>query len=150
MVFTSIVNFVRSRGPDEFWRKRKVFRLAAHYIGRRRNCYSIAIKNVHRALVYATKGRKLKKLDMADLWTTRIRAGCEEHGIDYFTFKECLARENVFLNRKSLADLACWEPYTFKSLADIAKQRAADDGLNCLNRIENSDHILSKMLKNKK
>lgn len=29
MVFTSVVNFVRSRGPDEFWRKRRIFKLAA-------------------------------------------------------------------------------------------------------------------------
>nr|CAI5828745.1 unnamed protein product [Callosobruchus analis] len=67
MVFTTVVNFVRARGPDEFWRKRKIFKLAAHYIGRRRNCYSIAIRNVHRALVFATKGRKLKKLDMENV-----------------------------------------------------------------------------------
>nr|CAH7763813.1 unnamed protein product [Callosobruchus chinensis] len=67
MVFTTAVNFVRARGPDEFWRKRKIFKLAAHYIGRRRNCYSIAIRNVHRALVYATKGRQLKKDDMANV-----------------------------------------------------------------------------------
>lgn len=29
MVFLSIANFVRSRGPDEFWRKRKIFKMAA-------------------------------------------------------------------------------------------------------------------------
>lgn len=29
MVFTSVVSFVRSRGPDEFWRKRRIFKLAA-------------------------------------------------------------------------------------------------------------------------
>lgn len=29
MVFTSVINFVRCRGPDEFWRKRKIFKLAA-------------------------------------------------------------------------------------------------------------------------
>lgn len=29
MVFTSVVRFIRSRGPDEFWRKRKVFKLAS-------------------------------------------------------------------------------------------------------------------------
>ncbi|XP_044751416.1 39S ribosomal protein L20, mitochondrial [Coccinella septempunctata] len=150
MVFTSLVNYIRSRGPDEFWRKRKIFKLAAHYVGRRRNCYSIAIRNVHRALVYSTKGRKLKKLDMGDLWDTRVRAGCEEHGIDYYTFRESLARENIMLNRKALSELACWEPYTFQSLAEIAKQRAANDGLNCLNRLENRDRIVSRMLKNKK
>lgn len=29
MVFTSVINFIRARGPDEFWRKRKIFRLTA-------------------------------------------------------------------------------------------------------------------------
>lgn len=29
MVFTSLALMVRARGPDEFWRKRKIFKLAA-------------------------------------------------------------------------------------------------------------------------
>lgn len=29
MVFTSIVALGRNRGPDEFWRKRKIFKMAA-------------------------------------------------------------------------------------------------------------------------
>lgn len=29
MVFTSVVNLIRSKGPDEFWRKRKILKLAA-------------------------------------------------------------------------------------------------------------------------
>lgn len=29
MVFQSLVNFVRARGPDEFWRKRRIFKLSA-------------------------------------------------------------------------------------------------------------------------
>ncbi|CAD0198243.1 unnamed protein product [Chrysodeixis includens] len=128
MVFLTVANWVRSRGPDEFWRKRRVFRLAAHYIGRRRNCYSIAVRNVHRALVYATKARKLKKQDMTDLWTTRINAACEQHNITYFTLKEGLDRANILLDRKSLSDLACWEPRTFESLAAVAKQKMDYDG----------------------
>lgn len=89
MVFLSIVNFVRCRGPDEFWRKRKIFKLAAvstltccfltkssnyllylcfkHFYGRRRNCYSIAIRGVHRALQHATAGRQLRKIDVAEV-----------------------------------------------------------------------------------
>ncbi|KAK4880131.1 hypothetical protein RN001_008277 [Aquatica leii] len=130
MVFLSVVNFVRSRGPDEFWRKRKIFRLAAHYIGRRRNCYSVTIKMVHRALVYATKGRKLRKDDIRDLRDTRIIAGCDQHDIKYPDFKEGLLRCNILLNRKSLSDLAAWEPYSFKALTDIAKQKLQEDGLN--------------------
>lgn len=29
MVFTTVINYVRSRGPDELWRKRRIFKLAA-------------------------------------------------------------------------------------------------------------------------
>lgn len=128
MVFLSVVNFVRSRGPDEFWRKRRVFKLASHFIGRRRNCYSVAVRNVHRALVYATKARHLKKDDMKMLWTTRITAACEQHNITHFTLKEGLERANIMLDRKTLSDLACWEPRTFQSLAAIAKQKLEIDG----------------------
>ncbi|CAB3242951.1 unnamed protein product [Arctia plantaginis] len=128
MVFLTIANLVRVRGPDEFWRKRRIFRLAAHYIGRRRNCYSIAVRNVHRALVYATKARKLKKQDMIDLWNTRITAACEQHNITQFSLKEGLDRANIMLDRKSLSDLACWEPRTFECLAAVAKEKLQLDG----------------------
>ncbi|GFG34656.1 hypothetical protein Cfor_03070, partial [Coptotermes formosanus] len=114
MVFKTVALFVRNKGPDEFWKKRRILKLSAHFYGRARNCYSIAVRAVHRALVFATKGRKLKKQDMAALWETRITAGCEEHNMTYPLFREGLARCNILLNRKTLADLAIWEPRTFK------------------------------------
>ncbi|KAG6796170.1 39S ribosomal protein L20, mitochondrial [Apis mellifera caucasica] len=124
MVFLSAQLFVRCRGPDEFWRKRQIFKLAAHYIGRRRNCYSLTIKSVHRALQFSTKGRKLKKQDMRELWETRIDAATNEHGIGLKVLLEGLSRCNILLNRKSLAILAIWEPRTFKCLSDIACAKA--------------------------
>ncbi|KAG5889656.1 hypothetical protein JTB14_028934 [Gonioctena quinquepunctata] len=150
MVFTTAVNFIRSRGPDEIWRKRRIFKLAAHYIGRKRNCYSIAVRYVHRALVYATKGRKLRKEDMANLWETRVRAGCEQHSIEYESFREGLTRSDILLNKKTLADLACWEPFTFKSLTDIAKRRALDDGLKGIIKEDSIDRIITKGTLHKK
>ncbi|KOC68828.1 39S ribosomal protein L20, mitochondrial [Habropoda laboriosa] len=120
MVFLTAQLFVRSRGPDEFWRKRQIFKLAAHYIGRKRNCYSIAIKNVHRALLKSTKGRQLKKEDMKELWETRLTAATIQHGINLKILLEGLTRCNILLNRKSLTALAIWEPRTFKCLSDIA------------------------------
>lgn len=129
MVFKTVSLLVRNKGPDEFWKKRRILKLSAHFYGRARNCYSIAIRAVHRALVFATKGRKLKKQDMADLWETRITAGCEEHNMTYPLFREGLARCNILLNRKTLADLAIWEPRTFKSLVKVAHTRASQDGL---------------------
>ncbi|KAI4464514.1 39s ribosomal protein l20 [Holotrichia oblita] len=148
MVFTTVTNFIRSRGPDEIWRKRKIFKLAAHFQGRKRNCYSIAIKYVHRALVYATKGRQLKKQDMINLWETRINAGCQQHGINYYTFREALTRCGILLNRKVLADLACWEPQSFKALTDIARERTQQDGLNVI-KAENikSSGVMTRAMK---
>ncbi|XP_013141124.1 PREDICTED: 39S ribosomal protein L20, mitochondrial [Papilio polytes] len=128
MVFLTLTNLIRVRGPDEIWRKRKIFRLAAAYVGRRRNCYSVAVRNVHRALVYATKTRKLKKDDMKELWNTRITAACEQHNISAFTLKEGLDRSNIMLNRKSLSDLAAWEPRTFECLAAVAQKKLELDG----------------------
>ncbi|XP_055613803.1 39S ribosomal protein L20, mitochondrial [Uranotaenia lowii] len=127
MVFTSVVNLVRARGPDEFWRKRKIFKLAAHYIGRSRNCYSITIRSVHRALAYATKGRALKKQDMRELWTHRINAGCEQHGMQFEAFQKGLYSSGILLNRKVLADLAIWEPRTFEALARISQNASEDE-----------------------
>ena len=129
MVFLSLQLFVRSRGPDEFWRKRQILKLAAHFYGRRRNCYSIAIRNVHRALLKTTKGRQLKKEDMRELWETRINAATTEHGITLKTLFEGLSRCNILLNRKSLANLAIWEPRTFKCLSDIACAKAKLGGV---------------------
>ncbi|XP_066253812.1 large ribosomal subunit protein bL20m [Euwallacea similis] len=144
MVFTSAVNFIRSRGPDEFWRKRKIFKLSAHYFGRPRNCYSLAIRNVHRALAYATKGRKLKKMDMLDLWTTRIKAACNQHEIEYGLFKTSLRDLDILLNKKTLSDLAIWEPYSFKALTDIAKRKVLDDGLSFIKNETEVDKVITR------
>lgn len=70
-----------------------------HYRSRPRNVYSMAIRSVNRALAYATTGRKLKKLDMAQLWTTRVEAGCQQYGVALDTFKEGLARSDILLNK---------------------------------------------------
>lgn len=136
MVFLSLNLLVRARGPDEFWRKRKIFKLAAHYIGRKKNCYSITIRTVQRALVYATKGRKEKKEDIKELREQRLEAATTQHGINFITLKEGLARCNILLNRKVLADLSIWEPRSFKALTDIACTRAKQDHLNTIRNIE--------------
>lgn len=58
------------------------------------------------------------------LWDTRVQAGCAQHDINPYVFKESLTRSNVLINRKMLADLACWEPFSFKAITDIAKATA--------------------------
>lgn len=66
---------------------------------------------------------------MADLWKTRIMAGCEQHGVNFHTFRDSLYENNIHLNRKMLADLAIWEPRTFEALTKIARTTAIDANL---------------------
>ncbi|KFM82436.1 hypothetical protein X975_19126, partial [Stegodyphus mimosarum] len=60
MVFLSAINFVRKSGYDNTFKRQKILRLTAKYYGRRRNCYSIAIKFLQKALKYTTVSRKIK------------------------------------------------------------------------------------------
>lgn len=86
---------------------------------------------------------------MAQLWTTRVEAGCQQYGVALDTFKEGLARSDILLNksvvtqiifgcnlkfcftffRKMLSDLAIWEPRSFEALVNISRERAAVEGL---------------------
>lgn len=120
MVFLSLINFVRVRGPDRFWRKRKVYQLTQHFSRRKRNCYSIAIRALHHALLHATKARQIKKVKNKLLWETRLEGVCNELNTSSTVLLEGLARSNVLLDRKILNDLAIWEPRTFKCLTDVA------------------------------
>jgi large subunit ribosomal protein L20 len=65
---------------DSYWKKRQIFKMSAHFYGRARNCWSIAIRRVQRALQYVVVGRKLKKEWYGQLWNDRITAGCTELG----------------------------------------------------------------------
>ncbi|KAF0294085.1 39S ribosomal protein L20, mitochondrial [Amphibalanus amphitrite] len=114
MVFLTSPAWIRAAKPDKFWRRRRTFRLSAHYFGRARNCYKTAIIRVEKALSYALVGRQQKKKDMVQLWEQRLEAGCAEHGTSLPVLRQGLMRCNVLLNRKTLADLAIWEPRTFK------------------------------------
>jgi len=129
------VLFSRAPKPDNFWKRRRLFKLTSHYYGRKRNCYSIAIRYAHRALAYATKGRKLKKNDAKELWEQRIQAGAAEFGSSYEAVVRGIARCHIALDRKTLANLAIWEPRTFKSLTQIASAKLKQDPIKGLNDV---------------
>ena len=67
------------------------------------------------------RGRKLGRRTGKKLWMYRIGAASAEHDISYSRFVGSLQRDNVWVNRKILADLALNEPYSFRELANHAK-----------------------------
>ncbi|CAA7196217.1 large subunit ribosomal protein L20 [Chryseobacterium defluvii] len=110
------VNAVASRA-----RRKKIFKQAKGYFGRRKNVWTVAKNAVEKAMQYAYRGRKEKKRNFRALWITRINAGTREHGMSYSQFMGALKKNNVELNRKVLADLAMNHPEAFKAVVDQVK-----------------------------
>jgi len=93
-------------------------KLAKGFQGRSRNVYRLSINRVHKALEYAYTGRKLKKRNARKKWIQQINAGSREYQLGYGTFINRLQYDNIALNRKMLAELAIYEPLSFKSLTE--------------------------------
>lgn len=106
--------------------------MSAHFFGRKKNCYSIAIRYVHRALRYAVRGRVLRKYENRELWDTRLSAGCQELGTSYTDMKSVLNEAGIALDRKTMQNMAIWEPRSFRALALLTKAKQAEMGLNSL------------------
>lgn len=110
------VNAVASRA-----RRKKIFKQAKGFFGRRKNVWTVAKNAVEKAMQYAYRGRKEKKRNFRSLWITRINAGAREYGMSYSQFMGALKKNNVELNRKVLADLAMNHPEAFKAVVDQVK-----------------------------
>ncbi|CAL4144993.1 unnamed protein product [Meganyctiphanes norvegica] len=145
MVISSPTLFARARGADKYWRRRRIMSLSQHYYGRKQNCFSIAIKYVNRALRYSTLHRQIKKREDKQLWNTRLEAASTELGTNWNSVKNTIDETGIALDRKSLQNLAIWEPRSFRGLASLAKA-AETDGLNSLDALPHSRVITRSML----
>jgi len=102
-------------------RKKRVYKKAKGYFGRRKNVWTVTKNAVERAMQYSYVGRKLKKRDFRKLWIQRINAAVREEGMSYSEFIGKLSSRNIALNRKVLADLAMNHPETFKEICKEVK-----------------------------
>jgi large subunit ribosomal protein L20 len=110
------VNSVASRA-----RRKKIFKQAKGYFGRRKNVWTVAKNAVEKAMLYAYRDRKTKKRNFRALWIMRINAGARFHGMSYSQFMGKVKANNIQLNRKVLADLAANSPDAFKAVVDKIK-----------------------------
>lgn len=110
------VNAVASRA-----KRKKVLKQAKGYFGRRKNVHTVAKNAVEKALTYAYRDRKAKKRDFRSLWIQRINAGAREHGLSYSEFMGKIAKSDLEINRKVLADLAMNNPEAFKAIVEKVK-----------------------------
>ena len=113
---TRAINNVAARA-----RKKKVLKLAKGFRGRAKNCFTVAIERVERALQYAYRDRRAKKRDFRALWIQRINAAVRQYGIIYSTFMDKLKAKNIVIDRKMLSEMAIREPKAFEKLVNEVK-----------------------------
>lgn len=102
-------------------RRKKTLKLAKGYFGRRKNVWTVAKNAVDRARAYATIHRKQTKREFRSLWIQRINAAVRQYGLSYSQFMGKLAKSEITINRKVLADLAANDAVAFKAIVDKLK-----------------------------
>lgn len=87
----------------------------------RKNVWTVAKNTYEKGLTYAYRDRKVKKRMFRALWIQRINAAARLHGMNYSQFMGKLAKSNIGLNRKVLADLAMNNPQAFETIINSVK-----------------------------
>ncbi len=107
------VNLVAARA-----RRKKILKRTKGYWGARRNVWTVAVNTWEKGQLHAYRDRKNKKREFRGLWIQRINAGVRQYGLSYSKFMGLLAKTEIDINRKVLADLAMNEPEAFKAIFD--------------------------------
>ncbi len=111
------VNHVASRA-----RRKKILNQTKGNFGARRNVYTVAKNTLEKGLLYAYRDRKTKKRNFRALWIQRINAGVRPFGMSYSQFIGALAKAEIKLNRKVLADLAMNNAEAFEAIVKVVKK----------------------------
>ncbi len=99
-------------------RHKKILKLARGYRLGKSRLYRTAKDQVEKSLRYAYRDRRQKKRLFRRLWIVRINAACRQNGTTYSKFIHGLKKNEINLNRKTLAHLAMHEPQAFTSLVE--------------------------------
>lgn len=109
------------RGNVSRQRHKKILKLAKGFRGSRGKLFKVANQAVMKSLKYAYRDRRNRRREMRALWIQRINAAVREHGLSYSRFVGGMAKANITLNRKYLADLAARQPQAFSLIVQQVK-----------------------------
>jgi large subunit ribosomal protein L20 len=112
----------RAKGGFKTSRRRNRIRKAAKgFRGGRSKLWKAAVEAVHRKWRFAFFHRRKRKGDFRVLWIARINAAAREVGTTYSKLIAGLAKANITIDRKILADLAISDPNAFKKIVEAAQ-----------------------------
>lgn len=87
-------------------RRKKILDRTEGFMGSSSTLFRTANQRYIKALSFSSRDRKAKKREYRSLWITRINAIASEQNLNYSTLMSLCKKENVLLNRKTLAQLA--------------------------------------------
>ena len=105
--------------------KKRLFKAVKGFTGGRRRLLRSAKETLVRAGMFAFRDRRAKKRDFRRLFITRVSAAAEMRGIRYSRLIHGLKLANIGLDRKSLSELAIFDPETFDAV--VARVRTELD-----------------------
>lgn len=109
------------RGTTVRAKHKKITAKTKGMIKSRRSSVKKAREALLKAWSYQYRDRRNKKRDFRALWITRIGNFTKAEGISYSKFMSQLAKKNIIIDRKILAEMAVHEPEAFKSLIERVK-----------------------------
>jgi large subunit ribosomal protein L20 len=108
---------------DRTWKRRRMLMCTQHLRHRERNCYRLAINKATNYIEKETKGQGDAFKDACDLHKLRIEAAAGEVNYDSWNMREALTRTGVHVEDRILANLAVWEPRTFRAIVALAAHK---------------------------
>ena len=97
---------------------KKVLGATKGHYGARSRLFKTAKQSNIKALQYSFRDRRNKKRTFRALWISRISAALLPFEVSYSRFINQLSKQNVKLDRKSLAGIAFSDPDTFKKIVE--------------------------------
>ena len=116
--------------PSTRKRRKKWLKAAKGYWGAKHRLYKTARLAVMKGWLSAYRERKRKKRVFRALWITRINAALQNQGMKYSHFIHLLKKNNIQLDRKTLAALAYEHPEMFNNLVQLCKNEKKSKGKN--------------------
>ena len=105
-------------------RHKKVLKMTKGQYGTRGRLFRRSNEAMLKSLWYAYRDRRVRRRDLRRLWITRINAAARLNGMSYSRLIHALKQANIELDRKSLAQIAVYDPESFSRIVETAKAAA--------------------------
>lgn len=113
------------RGVNARKKRRKILKLAKGYYGSRRRLYRVATEAVERALKFAFRDRRARKREFRSIWIARISAAARQNNISYSRLINGMKKTGMELDRKTLSEIAIFDPQAFSRIVSEATSQSA-------------------------